>query len=97
MTPRSLRVNVFALLVLCSQLVIGWSAVGADDATPAASPIASPTAVEQWPSWIQLGPNDVILARAIRRRNLPPDHHRWLERRDEYPRVAKRKSSKRRL
>ncbi len=71
MTPRSLRVSVFALLVLCSQFVASSSAVAAEDATPYASPIASPTAVQQWPSWIALGPNDVIIARAVRTETCP--------------------------
>ena len=71
MTPRSLRVSVFALLVLCSQFVASSSAVAAEDATPYASPIASPTAVQQWPSWVALGPNDVIIARAVRTETCP--------------------------
>jgi predicted phosphodiesterase len=71
MDPRSLRLGIVAVLLLCLQGVTGWSPVGADDATPVASPVASPTAVEQWPSWIAIGPNDVILARAVRAETCP--------------------------
>ncbi len=34
-------------------------------------PLASPTAVEQWPSWIALGPSDSIIARAVRAATCP--------------------------
>jgi hypothetical protein len=71
MSTRSQRTSILALLLLCTQFLTGWSVVDANDATPAASPVASPAAVEQWPSWIQIGPNDVILARAVRAETCP--------------------------
>lgn len=71
MDPRSLRLGIVAVLLLCLQGIAGWSPVTADDATPISSPVASPTAVERWPSWITIGPNDVILARAVRSETCP--------------------------
>ena len=71
MTPRSLRISIFALLVLCAQFLPTWSNGSAEDATPTALPVASPTAVEQWPTWIQLGANNVIIARAVRAETCP--------------------------
>src|SRR5262245_17087631 len=66
MATRSLRFVVLALLLLTSLGSVGWSTAGADDATAVASPVASPTVVQHWPSWISIGPSNVILARAVR-------------------------------
>ena len=71
MTTRSLHSRVLALLVLLSLTLIGWSTPVANGATPVASPVASPTAVEKWPSWISIGPSDSIIARAVRSTTCP--------------------------
>jgi predicted phosphodiesterase len=64
MATRSLRLRALAVLLLLTMSPIGWATVQADDATPV--PAASPTAVEDWPSWISIGPSNTIIARAIR-------------------------------
>ncbi len=66
MLKRALRLNVVLVLALCSLNLIGSIGVDATDATPVASPVASPEAVETWPSWIQLGADNAIIGRAIR-------------------------------
>jgi predicted phosphodiesterase len=72
MRPRSIQVCLIALLVLMIVAAGSWSSIAAQSsATPAASPVASPQAVESWPSWIQLGPNDAIVARAVRLASCP--------------------------
>ncbi len=66
MTFYSLRPKVLVVLALLMLSPIGWANIEANDATPVASPAASPTAVESWPSWITLGPSNAIIARAVR-------------------------------
>jgi predicted phosphodiesterase len=66
-----LRLRILALLACWSLSMLGWSAIGASDATPLASPVASPTAVEHWPSWVAIGPSDAIIARAVRPESCP--------------------------
>lgn len=71
MSPKSLRLNLLLLLVLCLASMGSWTSVDANDATPAASPVASPTAVEHWPAWMAIGPDDLIIARAVRPSTCP--------------------------
>lgn len=72
MRTRSIRGGIIALLMLVSLSSVGQSPSHAQaGATPVASPLATPQAVESWPSWIQLGPNDQIIARAIRQNACP--------------------------
>lgn len=72
MSHRLTRLTILALLVLVIPgLFLGSSGLAQSSATPAASPAATPSAVESWPSWVQLGPNDVILARAVRAETCP--------------------------
>lgn len=71
MIARSLHSRFFALIVLCSLSLIGWASPAAHGATPVASPVASPSAVEEWPSWISIGPSDSIIARAVRPATCP--------------------------
>lgn len=78
---RSVRISMLASLILLASIWSGFAiAVAQSDATPAASPVASPVAVpasaspvalDSWPQWIQLGPNDSILARAVRMNTCP--------------------------
>lgn len=67
----NLRLALGALLLV--SMVATANAPGAvlAEATPGASPVASPQAVEPWPSWVQLGPDDTILARAVRAETCP--------------------------
>lgn len=71
MAARSLRLRILVLLALLTVSPVGWTTISAADATPVASPIASPTAVEHWPSWIAIGPSDSIIARAVRASTCP--------------------------
>ncbi len=71
MATRSLRLKILALLALLTLSPLGWATVQADDASPVASPAASPTAVKHWPSWIAVGPSDTIIARAVRASTCP--------------------------
>lgn len=68
---QPLRFFTIGLLLIVSN-ALGWSSGSTHtDATPIASPQSIPTAVADWPAWIQLGPNDVILARAVRLSTCP--------------------------
>ncbi len=71
MTKQQLRLNVFTLLILCSFGLGSVARVDAKNATPVASPVASPTAVEPWPSWVEIGPSNMIIARAVRSESCP--------------------------
>ncbi len=64
------RMKLVPLLVLALVSPLGWVSVNAD-ATPVSSPMASPTAVEDWPTWIAIGPSDTIIARAVRSSTCP--------------------------
>lgn len=68
MRARSYRIAVVALLAILS---LTSAAIANEQATPSASPVASPQAVEHWPSWTQIGPSDTLLARAIRASECP--------------------------
>ncbi len=71
MTKQLLRLNVLALLILCFLSLSNAARVDANNATPAASPVASPTAVEHWPSWVEIGPSNMIIARSVRPESCP--------------------------
>ena len=72
MSHRLVRLSILALLVLVLPgALLGSSGLAQSSATPVASPAATPQAVSSWPSWTQLGPDDVILVRAVRAETCP--------------------------
>lgn len=71
MSKHRLRLNMIVVLVLCSLTLMSSARVDANDATPVASPIASPTALEDWPSWVEIGPSNMIIARSVRPESCP--------------------------
>lgn len=67
MSVRSARFTIVVLLAFLVSGFASWSpGFAQSDATPAASPEATPLAVESWPSWTELGPDNAILVRAVR-------------------------------
>lgn len=71
MAGRSLRFIALASLMFWSLTFVAWSMTGASDATPLASPVASPTAGETWPSWVEIGPGNATIVRAVRVETCP--------------------------
>jgi len=71
MAGRSIRFMALASLMLWSLTFTAGSMAGASDATPLASPVASATAGETWPSWVEIGPGNATIVRAVRAETCP--------------------------
>lgn len=59
---RFLRIGALVSLLFLTLSAVGFTTTIAIEATPVASPAAS----EVWPSWVEIGPGNAIIVRAVR-------------------------------
>ncbi len=71
MMGRTLRWGAIVSLLFLTVAAYGFGITGASDATPLASPVASPVVSDGWPSWVEIGPGDATIVRAVRAETCP--------------------------